>query len=350
MITLKQVAALANVSQATASLVLNGRAEELKISSASSARVREAAEALGYHGNYHARTLSTGRTHTLGLVCSGVDGNMLSHRFFGPYVAGVSEAARAQGYNLLLINPDSFFESYAHAVSFIGTRRVDALIVIGPLSQRPSAPRPLKRPIVYLNAPPAEDALTVNVDPAPGIEQAVAHLEASGHRDILWIGSTREGVIMYPERAAAFRRACAEAGITAREWSVQVDTSYSPHVEENIARYRQALADGLCLAPSTTAIMCLNDTMGLALYAVLADRGLHVPDDLSIIGFDDLHAAYAIPAMTTISHMLREMGATAVTVVLERLQQPDEAPFARDIRVPARLVVRQSTRVIPWEC
>ncbi len=347
MITLKQVAAQANVSQATASLVLNGRAEELKISDSCAERVRDAARLLGYQGNYHARTLSTGQTLTLGLVFSGVNGSV-SHRLFGQLVAGVSDAARDIGYNLLLINPVSFYESHAHAVSFLETRRVDALIVIGRLSEQPETSPNKPLPIVYLNAPLVDGFPVVNLDPAPGIFEAVAHLATGGHQDILWIGQAWDGLNMYPERTAAFHQACSASGVLGRELLTNLKIEYSSHLEDHIARFRQALTDDLVLAPSTTAILCVNDLMGLALYSKLAERGLKIPADLSVIGFDDLHAAHAIPSMTTISHMLREMGATAVSVALQRLSytDTDTAISSNDIRVPSRLIVRQSTKNI----
>jgi DNA-binding LacI/PurR family transcriptional regulator len=163
---------------------------------------------------------------------------------------------------------------------------------------------------------------------------------------VLWIGRhERRGdswTIASPDRIAAFRRAVRQANIVGREWFVAHDLPYFPQIDRHIEAYRSALANGLPLEPTTTAILCYNDTMALALYSVLAERGLKVPGDVSVIGFDDLHATYAIPPLTSISHMLPRMGEEAVDLVLEAAEAGDEAgPRVRT--VSAQLVIRRST-------
>ncbi len=346
MATLKQVAEQAGVSTATASLVLNGRARELKISDGCAGRVLAAAKDLGYRGNYHARTLSVGRAYTLGLALAPRQGMGLEHRLLNAVAAGVDSAAREHGNDLLLIGPRPNEPVFEHGIRCLQEKRIDALIAVGAIYD--SAPESLldvDSPVVLVEAPEGNGHPTVNMDPAPGIEEAVRHLADLGHRSILWLGKQGKGGVVLAERAEAFRRAAEEAGIEGREHFLQVESAYHPQVERLIECDREILKSCFPLPDDTTAIICFNDLMGLALYSLLNERGLRVPQDISVIGFDDLHASRAVPAMTTISHVLPEMGREAVALALEMVDGTKTGEATRGVvkKVPSRLVIREST-------
>jgi len=331
-----------SISPTTISFVLNGQAAQMKVSETTVQRVREAAERLGYRPSYHARTLTSGRCFTLGLALE--DQSVLGHRFWGPVATGICEAAKKESYELLLIMGRSEETAFARGIRFLQEKRLDALLVLG--GAAPGAAGDARLPIVIIQGN-SDDYPTVLLNPAPGIDEAIRHLAQLGHRDILRIGRAQDGADSTPDRLNAFRRAVRSAGVTGREWIVESKLGYSPRLEDHIAEYRQVLASSLRLESGTTAILCYNDTMALALYSVLAERGLRIPDDISVIGFDDLHASHAIPALTTISHSLSEMGAKAVEIALSQLGEKITRARSRATskNVAAKLVIRQSTAV-----
>ena len=350
MTTLKQVARRAGVSPATASLVLNGRARELKISDPAARRVLKAARKLGYRANYHARTLSLGRSFTLGLAMGADPEGGLLHRFWSAVAAGVDAAARQNDNDLLLIGPRPGELVLERGIRCLQEKRVDALIAVGALYESiPDSLLDLELPIVFVEASEPGPHPTVNMDPAPGIVEAVEHLARLGHRRVLWLGKQAERGIRLPERAEAFRAAVKAAAIEGREHFVRTESGYDPRVERLIGREREALAGCLPFPEGTTAIICFNDLMGLALYSLLAEHGLRVPRDVSVIGFDDLHASRAVPPMTTISHVLPQMGREAVALALSVVdgdRSPEEMCGVVEV-VPSRLVMRESTASAP---
>ena len=283
--------------------------------------------------------MTTGRCFTLGLALE--DQGALSNRFWGPVATGICDAARKESYELLLIMGRKEESPLARGIRFLQEKRLDALLVMGGIP--PDTHCDPRLPIVVIQGH-SGDFPRALLNAAPGVEAAVRHLAAAGHRDILRIGKAYEGVDTEPDRMEAFRRVTRSSGLTGREWLVQSKLNYSPHLEEHIAEYRHALATSLPLERTTTAVLCYNDSMALALYSALAERGLKIPDDISVIGFDDLHASHAIPALTTISHMLPELGAAAVELALAQLNDKTRVrPRMPSREVAAKLVVRQST-------
>jgi LacI family transcriptional regulator len=340
--TQQEIANIVGISRTTVSFVLNGRAREMKVSPETVRRVLETANLHGYRANYHARALTAGQCFTLGMSLDSQD--MLGNRFWGPVAAGISEAARLEGYDLLLLVSSHEESALQRGIRFLDEKRLDALIALGwaPTCKLESA----ERSLVAIQIGAGKSSYpTVDMDPAPGIEAAVRHLADLGHRKVLWIGREVAGKAYLPDRLAAFRRSVRKKGILRDELALEAVPPPAPQLAEQIALYRHELTRHLRLASGVTAIVCYNDTMALALYSVLADRGLRVPADVSVIGFDDMHAAQAVPAMTTISHVLHEMGVKAVELALARTAARDAARTDHPglVRIPARLVVREST-------
>jgi len=181
----------------------------------------------------------------------------------------------------------------------------------------------------------------VRFDDRPGIEAAVDHLAGLGHRDILWIGS---GV---PRIESELRRghlaaAAARHGLAIRTMGYDLEPPRSDGQVALVADYQRALADRRFPA-GTTAIMCWNEAIAFAVYGLLAQRGAAVPRDVSVIGFDDLLADLANPALTTISHACEELGMRAVELAIDLIEGRDRVLSGRVVTVPARLVIRSST-------
>jgi LacI family transcriptional regulator len=341
--TLLLVAERAGVSKSAAAAVLSGRAAERRIGAACVERVRAAAEALGYRGNYHARTLSTGRSSTIGLTMGTSEHGLMGHDFWGPVAGGVAAAARRGGYDVLMAGGNTLEDALVHATQLLETGRIDALVILSQLFGRlPPALLAARQPVVVIGGENNERSpYDVRLDPAPGIAAAVAHLAALGHRSVLWIDLARGRgtAATLPGRRAAFRAAMRVHRLVARELTIPESEYVASPLDEMVTTLRASLA-ALPWPEDVTAVFCYNDLVALALQGLLAERGLRIPADLSVIGFDDVLAAVASPPLTTISHRLPDIGAAAVELALDLLGG-SRPPTVR--LVPAQLVVRGST-------
>ena len=342
--TLRDVADLAGVSPTTASMALSGRTGSAHISPASILKVQNAAKSLGYRGNYHARTLSSGRSYTIGLGAGGGQISILEHDFFNHICGGVEAAARACGYDVLLIGGTDALEPLERAQSHLEARRIDALIVLRHLyTGIPVELVACHLPVVVVQDQIHDEPLlpAVLFDPMPGIQAAVQHLAQLGHRRLHWLGI--DGV--ESRRLVAFNQAVQEAGLESTQQLL-------PHcfkpvsVHSFTAQCHEMLSDQ-ALPAGCTAVLCYNDELAMALLAVLSARGVAVPAMMSVIGFDDRFAAYSVPALTTISHELSELGTASVSLALDLLENRLERSPAPRVSIPARLVVRSTTAAPP---
>lgn len=334
--TLRQVAERVGVTPATVSYVMSGRAQEMRISAECEQLVRKMAAELGYHGNYHARSLSLGRSMTLGLAVGSGPISVLENPFWSRIAAGIESASRARGYDLLLIGGLESLEPLVRAVRHQRERRIDALIVLRNLYHTlpPELITP-DFPAVVIGDQPGAFRAAVRFDPAPGLEQAVAHLAAAGHRDLLWLGGHTDAVIA--DRLAVVGHATRAHDMTLRE--VHIDLLS----DDSLAALAARIPDNsLGLPGGPSAVICLNDRVALALCSWLAARGRTVPGHVSVIGFDDLWGADAEVPLTTISHSLPAIGHAAVELAVEMAQGRDGGrPLLT--RVPSKLVVRTTS-------
>lgn len=341
MATQQDIAREAGVSPTTVSFVLNGRAAEMKIGAACERRVMRAAERLGYCGNHHAQALATGRSMTLGFASPG---RILADGLFGMQISlGVQSRARELGYDVLVFGPGDEHSQLAHALNELRRKRVDALLLPHFPGRGVKTPAPTKWPIVMVQAEAGHGYPCARLDPAPGLRQAAAHLAELGHEHVAWVGGRgpryRHGV----DRLAIFSAAAAELGVVVDETQVgHLAEDAGPEMVASVACWQSAL-DELRFPRTCTAAMCYNDAAALALQGVLAKQGVRVPRDFSVVGFDDLLAEYGMPALTTVSHMLPQIGAAAVDMALDLIENERAFPYERETTVAARLVVRDST-------
>ncbi len=356
--TLAEVAKHAHVSKTTASRVLNGLAEQFRITPATVALVEAAAQELGYRPSYAARALTRGRTDNIGLL---LGSHSLANPASQPYVAsvlgGINEIIRPKGLHVVLASEHDRYRT----LGFEGdpSDRFDALIAFGyvlgpnftmvdvehlstPLVVIGESPVPTQRPVVCLGA-------------ESGLEAAVEHLYDNGHRSIVWASLAR------PESELAHRPGPDDAQTRARamvhlaqqrgmECSVISAGLTAPlhHLSRDVILRDlcQAFRPALMGLASATAICCYNDMVAHAILRVLRTLGRRVPQDISVIGFDNLIADIADPPLTTIDHRLNDMGRRAAEIALEMIEG---GPAARERFVnhreviPARLIVRDST-------
>lgn len=338
MVTQQQIAQASGVTRATVSYVLAGRAAELKISREVVDRVETAARELGYAPSHAGQALVTGRSRTIGLILGSGDD------FWGRIAEGVEAEAFARGYDLLLIHGGDDAQSRARRL--LGQRRVDGLIVLGTFSQQVSATwSQLQAPPVVIHARGGRGLPGVELDGSAGMSEAVDHLWTLGHRQIMFVQPAHLQFNVGSDRLIAVQQRGREHGITVVPCSVDAKITREHSLDQRIAAWSEAIRHAVPGPRIPSAVICWNDLIALGLYAVLQERGLRVGRDVSVVGFDDHHAAAALPAMTTVSYQSRELGQAAARIAVDIASgalPPNEA-IQTIIRLPARLIIRQST-------
>ncbi len=328
-VTLEMVAEHAGVSPSTVSRILNGTAV---VSDDKRAAVDEAIATLGYVPNPVARGLAGGRTLSIGVVTQAIDSP-----FYGAALRGIEAALDGAGYSPLFMSGHWHAEEEARCIEVLKGRRVDGLIVLtGRLSD--SALRAVARslPVVVtgrtLKAP---NLLALDFDNREGAREATDHLIGLGHRRIAFIAGDPE----HPD--AEERRAGYEAALQAA--GVRVDPSIVMQGDFTEQSGLDAVERLLAGRGRFTAIFTANDQMAFGAALGLYRRGLRVPDDVSLVGFDDLApATFMLPPLTTVHNPIAEIGRSAAQAVLALVA--GETP-AVAVPVP-RLVLRESTRAL----
>jgi LacI family transcriptional regulator len=324
-VTLADVARRAGLSKTAASMVLNGR-EGTRLSAEAHERVFVAAEELGYRPNVAARSLRTRKTATLAFVSDIV----ATTRFAGDLIRGALDAAREHNHVLLIAETqgDAAFER--HAIDAMLDRQVDGVIYATMATRRLTLPRTLlEGPVVLLNATSVDSLPCVVPDDERAGRAAATALLDAGHRDrIAIIGRNRvkendpEVSLAASARLRGIRAAIAEVGAGVcreafcRDW---------------LPQYGYAAMRDLLRGPDRpTAVICMNDRLAFGAYQALAEAGLGVPQDVSVVSFDDDPiAAWLRPGLTTVALPHETMGRRAVELVLDgRATGPTVVPMS----------------------
>jgi DNA-binding LacI/PurR family transcriptional regulator len=331
--TIRDVAALAAVSHQTVSRVING---QTSVAEPTRRRVLDAIDRLGYVPSPLARGLSSNRTHTLGMVTADV-----SDGFFARAVAGAEAEARRRNYYLIVgsveESPDD--QEGAGYLRLMLDRRVEGLILARPgVVVRGDELERANRasiPLVSIGSSQPHGFTVVDVDNRRGGRDATDHLIGLGHRAI----ATIVGPLEWPSaeaRLAGYHDALRAAGIAVDPALVEAAPDWG--LESGYAATDRLLARGRPI----TAIFAHSDLMAIGAIRRLRSEGLRVPDDVSVLGFDDLPvAAYVDPPLTTVHQPMREVGALAADILLDRVGGIDRTTGPH--LLPASLVVRQST-------
>ncbi|MFI6294740.1 LacI family DNA-binding transcriptional regulator [Nonomuraea sp. NPDC050790] len=328
-VTVKDVARRAGVHPATVSRALNPATSGL-VRPDTVRRVRQAAKALGYRPNPAARTLRTSRTHTVGMLIPD-----LTNPLFPPIVRGAESVLEARGYTVLVVNTDDDRDKQATLLTALADRRVDGLIVCTAWRED-AALAATTSPLVLVSRAIDGVALPkVLADDAEGVGLSVAHLASLGHRRIAYLagpGETSPGLV----RLRAFRQAMADHGLPQNPRLTVECAGWS---ERHGAAALAALLDG---GERFTAVMAGNDLLALGCLDTMAARGLSCPDDLSLVGFNDMpYAGRLSPPLTTVTVPRRELGAEAGRLLIERIEGSDTPVKA--VTLPVTLAARGST-------
>jgi LacI family transcriptional regulator len=333
--TLNDVARVAGVHAGTASRALNGDPQG-GVNPATAERVRAAAEQLGYRPNQVARGLKMNRSFSIGVIVPD-----LTNPIIPPVVRGIEQRLGPAGYTVLLGNTDHEPEREATFVDAMVARQVDGLIMATARSvDQPLAERSALLPIVLVNRTATSVDLPAAVPDNHGcVELAVGHLAGLGHRTIAHAGGP-SGTSSGTERLEAFRRTCAARGIVVDDALVASAERYT--IDEG-RRVGRALLAGE--AP-ISAIVAANDMLALGCIDAIRERGLRCPQDVSVVGINDMPFADRFdPPLTTVRIPHYELGVTAAELLLERFAQPQAD--SRLVQLSPELVVRASSGPAP---
>lgn len=331
--SIREVARRAGVSVATVSRVLNATGP---VREETRRRVLECVDALGYVPHSAARSLSLRKTQHIGVVLPDLHGE-----FFSELIRGIDRAARRAGYHVLISGSHSDADEI-EAVLRALHGRVDGLILM-PMGLQPDVRRarlPRRLPVVLLNdSDPDTEHDSIRIDNRGGARSATEHLIDLGHRRIAVVRGPEDNSDA-AERLAGFRDALAARDVAFDpEWLLAGDF-----------REESGYRAGTLLARSPTrptAVFATNDAMAIGCLAALRERGLSVPADLALVGFDDIPIArFLDPPLTSVRVAIAELGARAIERLLATIEGANGSTRHHEI-VAATLVVRASTSPLP---
>lgn len=338
-VNLRMLADHLGLSQTTVSLVLNNSPSARSIPPETRKRVEEAAQRLNYRPNYFARSLRQSRSMSVGVLAPD-----LSEGYFTRVMSGVVQELTAAHYFYFTACHDWKRELIETYPRMLVERAVDGFLLLNTPADAIDVPVP----VVAISAHSASTNVTnIVLDHSLAVRQALEHLFALGHRRIAFMRGPR-AIPDSEYRWESIQQVAREIGlkidpalvvrIDSAGWSMK--TGHHPMAPEIGYKPMQALLEK---TRDLTAVFCFNDIAAIGAIRALKDAGLSVPQDVSVVGFDDiLSAAYATPSLTTVRQPLFEMGQRGAQVLLARIADR-EKEFPSEIVMAPELVIREST-------
>jgi DNA-binding LacI/PurR family transcriptional regulator len=330
-ISIRDVAERAGVSIATVSRTVN---RIPSVNAELAKRVWQAIDEVGYLPNTQARALVSGRSRMLGLIVSEI-----TNPFFPELVQEFENLAVAQGYEVMIGSTNYEPARTELLIRRMLQRKVDGVAVMTFGIEENLVQKLVERefPLVFVDAgPDLPNIRVIKVDYGEGIRQGVQHLAALGHRQIAFITGPlhlRSAVA----RRDAFMKSMAEIGLTAPQDHVVAGT----HTMEGGISGMEKL---LVLGDLPTAVMCSNDMTAIGVLHALYRTTHKVPDEISVVGFDDIHLAqFVLPPLTTVQMSCAHLAAAAVEGLRAGVERDHPRATTKEWRIPTRLVVRQSS-------
>jgi LacI family transcriptional regulator len=332
-VRLRDIAQMAGVSVNTVSRALNDRPD---VSPETRERVRSIARGVGYSPNLLAKSLVSGLTHTVGLVVTDC-----TDPYYATLIQAVEEVTDREGFGLLLATSNEDPAKEKRGLSLLSGRRIDGLLLTAVNVGAPHVREVLRGslPVVLLSRRPRRyRGPFVGIDNVRAARTAVRHLCELGHRRLVLIG--RSGPASSArERLVGFREELRARGLP---WD---DPTAVCLVAPTVAGGRGAVPWFLELDPRPTAIVAYNDAQAIGAIKGLQEAGLAVPDDISVVGFDNIAmAALFEPALTTVAQPIDEIGRLGAEILIRRIRGETEDQGA--VVLPSRLIIRESVRPI----
>jgi len=338
-VTISQIAKEAGVSKTAVSFAFN---DPSQLSSNTVRHIHEIAEQLGYTPDPIARSMTTRRTNALGLLLPQDIATALANPFYAQFIRGMGHVCGRVGLTLMLVPPlwGSMLKAIPHAT-------VDGFVVVGLEVDRGEIQLMRRRdvPFVMVDSEAPADVPSVNVDDRSGARAVMSHVLDQGHRRIAMIciesgkaGQIEEYTGTLAARLAGYREALEARGLALDSADVQV-LEAATSWEGGQAAFDQLWGSGR----RPTAIVAMSDIMAIGVMDAAKARGLQLPRDLSVAGFDDLpDARHMLPGLTTVRQPVEEKGRLAADVLVAALAKSD----AIDHHIlPTELVIRQSVAV-----
>jgi len=332
---IRAVAAVAKVSIATVSRTINGSPA---VSEHLSKRVWRAIEQLNYFPNTHARSLVSGRSRILGIIVENI-----TNPFFPELIRSFEEVAVAHGYEILVSSSNSNLATLTNCVRRMLERKVEGVAVLTFGEEEPVLDQLANHdvPMVLAEFRLGEGKVsTILLDYKTGIHAAVNHLADLGHSRIAFLAGPHK-LHSAITRENDYRSAMEGAGLPIQhKWVIECDHT----AKGGVAGFGQL--QGLATRP--TAILCSNDMTAIGVLRAAYMEGLHVPQDLSVIGLDDIaFAEYTLPPLTTIRLSRIDLARAAFNALHAQIEGVDSARLQREFLVSTNLVVRGSTAAPP---
>ncbi len=330
---IRTIARAANVSIATVSRTIN---HVPTVNPKIAKRVWEVIDELDYFPNTQARALVSGRSKIFGLIVSEI-----TNPFFPELIQGFEDIAVEHGYEILVSSTNYDPKRMSHCIRRMLERKVEGVAIMTFGIEEPLLDQLAKRnvPLVFIDVGPKRPGISLlKVDYHHGIRQGVQHLAVLGHRNIAFISGPAT-LHSAQSRLTAFSTSLKECGITPNPaWIVEGNHT----MEGGIAAMERLLAASAKKMP--TAVMCSNDMTAIGVLHKLYRAGLRVPDDLSVIGFDDIHIAeVTIPPLTTVQMSRFELARAAVAALRAQVEGTADSTPKRDYKIQTDLIVREST-------
>jgi len=332
-VNLEEVARLSGVSRSTVSRVVNNDA---RVSGAVRERVQAIIQEHNYHPNAAARSLASRRTRILGLLIPQAAGTIFSDPFFPQLIQGAVDSCNAADHNLLMLmnsstDPQGMERMHRRV---LGGHHLDGLVIASSVVDDPIITHlhETHYPFVLVGRHPRYHEIpSVDVDNRAAAQSAVVHLLQHGYRRIAFIGGL-PNMIAAIDRYGGYVTGLQEAGVLP-------DPALAVHGHFTQAGGYAAMQTLLTQRPD--AVCVASDTMALGALHAARDAGCRVPEDLAIIGFDNIPAAAGVqPSLTTVAQPIAELGREAIRILLERITQPDYP--AIHLRLPTHLILRRS--------
>jgi LacI family transcriptional regulator len=331
--TIKDIARVAGVSVTTVSRALNGYSD---VNENTRPKIAAVARELNYSPNTLARGLVMQKSKTIGLLVSGISRESVKDNFTFEVLCGVNERASTLGYDLILFNTNTMMQREKTYTQLCRERRVDGAIIQGIKKEDPYLKEVVESdiPCVLVDIPVHSNSVGyVTTDNALGAKKAVEHLASLGHKHIGMING-HEDAFVSQERLNGYREALKECGLSFRsEWVV------SGNFEEKKAE--KAVRELINRHKEVTAIFCASDLMALGALKACKELGLHVPKEMSIVGYDNIVlASYSSPNLTTVGQEVYQIGYEAADLLIEMLEGK-ETNMKRYL--DTKLIIREST-------
>jgi len=344
-VTLQDIAKRANVSAATVSSVVNNKRGTIRIGKVTKKRIEKLVKEMGYTPDLSARALRTNRSNLIGVVVANME-----ELIFGRIAGVIENVLSENGYHCLFSAAESRVEAGKFYLNLLNSYRVDATIIIGSVADvlndediKALTQGGLKTITVCLGDEPNGTSF-IDVDNVYGSYIATQHLIEFGHRRIMYVGPpielTGKRMLHDMQRLEGYQQAMRDAGIgdgldipavMPNDNATNPDCGYST-MKEFLAHASQR----------PTAVICFNDSMAFGIVQAIKESGLKIPDDISVVGFDDLPwSAYCDPPLTTLPFPTGEIGQMAARMAIDAVQGSNSVPHG--VLIKPRLIKRRST-------